>query len=84
MYYCTCSVKLSVLLHVLSVLLHVLSVLLHMLSVLLHMLSKAQCTIACAQVLCLNHNRVESLLPGRDALPPKTQVLHSLQVLHLA
>lgn len=39
------------------------------------------------QVLCLNHNRIESMQPhqsSRDSLPPSSQVLNSLEVLHLA
>jgi len=36
------------------------------------------------QVLCLNHNRVEHLVPPRDATPLSDHVMQSLQVLHLA
>ena len=39
------------------------------------------------QVLCLNHNRIDSLIrqtSGTSLIDSTTPVLHSLQVLHLA
>ena len=41
--------------------------------------------LQCTQVLCLNHNRIECLQQScREPLPPSSQVLNSLEVLHLA